>query len=327
MCASVFHSYSFGIWVLTQEYTTMVVDKHAGSFSFPVEFCWPTTRGHSFYDNGYNFTQLFSHSLFCPCLHMCSLVHMYMFVCILLSAVCLCLFWLLPHLCTFINALQVSPLCSCLHLPCAVLVSALRLNEHVDHQASPSPAVAITCCKVDQDILARMIMLHGNSNAMGEHQTPNTEYFPVDSNSHPPLQTHCALIHPIASSTLPPHHQPQCTFINSSVLITSVALSLLWTHPCHTKYIPMGPINTHPVFHASLLLSYCENNVHRPNFLAPPPNLITREEEYKIEKIICHKGITRMLLLLDLMEGIFCWRRLLGSWKGSKKFKDHPCQL
>ena len=92
MCVLVFYSYSFGIWVLTQEYTTMVVDKHAGSFSFLVEFCWSTTRGHSFYDNGYNFTQLFSYSLFCPCLHMCSLVHMYMFVCILLSAMCLCLF-------------------------------------------------------------------------------------------------------------------------------------------------------------------------------------------------------------------------------------------
>ena len=46
----------------------------------------------------------------------------------------------------------------------------------------------------------------------------------------------------------------------------------------------------HPVFHASLLSPYRENEVHGKNFLAPPPDLINGEEEYEIEKIICHRG-------------------------------------
>ena len=46
----------------------------------------------------------------------------------------------------------------------------------------------------------------------------------------------------------------------------------------------------HPVFHASLLSPYRENEVHSKNFPAPPPDLINREEEYEIEKIIHHRG-------------------------------------
>ena len=46
----------------------------------------------------------------------------------------------------------------------------------------------------------------------------------------------------------------------------------------------------HPVFHAFLLSPYHKNNVHGPNFLAPPPDLIKGEEEYEIEKILCHHG-------------------------------------
>ena len=46
----------------------------------------------------------------------------------------------------------------------------------------------------------------------------------------------------------------------------------------------------HPVFHASLLSPYCENEVHGRNFPAPPPDLINGEEEYEIEKIIRHCG-------------------------------------
>ena len=48
--------------------------------------------------------------------------------------------------------------------------------------------------------------------------------------------------------------------------------------------------NIHPVFHASLLPPYCENPVHGPNFPAPPPDLIAREEEYEIEQILRHRG-------------------------------------
>ena len=46
----------------------------------------------------------------------------------------------------------------------------------------------------------------------------------------------------------------------------------------------------HPVFHASLLSPYCENEVHGWNFPVPPPDLINGEEEYEIEKIICQCG-------------------------------------
>ena len=46
----------------------------------------------------------------------------------------------------------------------------------------------------------------------------------------------------------------------------------------------------HPVFHASLLLPYSENDTHRSNFPWPPPDLIMGEEEYEIERILCHQG-------------------------------------
>ncbi|KAF8660467.1 hypothetical protein AX16_001621 [Volvariella volvacea WC 439] len=35
----------------------------------------------------------------------------------------------------------------------------------------------------------------------------------------------------------------------------------------------------HNVFHASLLTPYRENEVHGPNFLTPPPDIINDEEE------------------------------------------------
>ena len=44
----------------------------------------------------------------------------------------------------------------------------------------------------------------------------------------------------------------------------------------------------HPIFHASLLSPYRENEVHGRNFPMPPPDLINGEEEYESEKIIRH---------------------------------------
>ena len=46
----------------------------------------------------------------------------------------------------------------------------------------------------------------------------------------------------------------------------------------------------HPIFHASLLTPYHENEIHGPNFPAPPPDLIDNEEEYEIERILKHRG-------------------------------------
>ena len=46
----------------------------------------------------------------------------------------------------------------------------------------------------------------------------------------------------------------------------------------------------HPVFHASLLTPYKENDIHGPNFPQPPPDLINGEEEYEVERILKHRG-------------------------------------
>ena len=45
----------------------------------------------------------------------------------------------------------------------------------------------------------------------------------------------------------------------------------------------------HPVFHATLLTPYCENDTHGPNYTFPPPDLIEGEEEYEVEAIKAHK--------------------------------------
>ena len=42
----------------------------------------------------------------------------------------------------------------------------------------------------------------------------------------------------------------------------------------------------HPVFHASLLTPYHENETHGPNFIRPPPDIVEGEEEYEVETII-----------------------------------------
>ena len=50
-----------------------------------------------------------------------------------------------------------------------------------------------------------------------------------------------------------------------------------------------GSWKIHPVFHASLLTPYKENEIHGPNFPEPPPDLIN-EEEYEIKQILKHRG-------------------------------------
>ena len=46
----------------------------------------------------------------------------------------------------------------------------------------------------------------------------------------------------------------------------------------------------HPVFHASLLTPYKENDIYGTNFPWPPPDLIDGEEEYEVEWILKHQG-------------------------------------
>ncbi|KAF8643065.1 hypothetical protein AX16_009226 [Volvariella volvacea WC 439] len=47
----------------------------------------------------------------------------------------------------------------------------------------------------------------------------------------------------------------------------------------------------HNIFHASLLTPYKENNIHGPNFLMPPSDIINDEEEWEVENIIKHRWI------------------------------------
>jgi len=49
----------------------------------------------------------------------------------------------------------------------------------------------------------------------------------------------------------------------------------------------------HNTFHASLLSPYHENNVHGPNYMRPPPDLIEGEEEYEVKAILSHQGSAR----------------------------------
>ena len=65
----------------------------------------------------------------------------------------------------------------------------------------------------------------------------------------------------------------------------------------------------HPVFHASLLTPYRENNVHGPNYPQLTPDLINGEEEYEVECILKHQGWPK------------CHQYLI-RWKGYTADKD-----
>src|ERR1700733_990203 len=45
----------------------------------------------------------------------------------------------------------------------------------------------------------------------------------------------------------------------------------------------------HPVFHVTLLSRYRETDVHGPNYLLPPPDLIDGQEEHEVEALLSHK--------------------------------------
>ena len=61
----------------------------------------------------------------------------------------------------------------------------------------------------------------------------------------------------------------------------------------------------HDVFHVDLLTPYHETELHGPNFTRPPPDLIDREEEYKVEEI-----------LQSQKWGRGCKIQYLVKWKG-----------
>ena len=42
----------------------------------------------------------------------------------------------------------------------------------------------------------------------------------------------------------------------------------------------------HDIFHVDLLTPYRETELHGPNFMKPPPDLIDGEEEYEVEEVL-----------------------------------------
>ena len=49
----------------------------------------------------------------------------------------------------------------------------------------------------------------------------------------------------------------------------------------------------HDVFHASLLTPYKETEQHGPNFLEPPPEILDREPEWEVEKVLKERSFGR----------------------------------
>jgi len=48
-------------------------------------------------------------------------------------------------------------------------------------------------------------------------------------------------------------------------------------------------IKIHPRFHASLLTPFTENDIHGPNYLRPPPDVVEGSEEFEVEAIRRHQ--------------------------------------
>src|ERR1700761_3347816 len=73
------------------------------------------------------------------------------------------------------------------------------------------------------------------------------------------------------------------------------------------NYCPKLPTqwSIHPVFHTDLLTPYCKTPTHGCNYQHPPPKLVNREEEYKVEKILdsWHFGRRQKLQYLVKWKG------------------------
>lgn len=77
----------------------------------------------------------------------------------------------------------------------------------------------------------------------------------------------------------------------------------------------------HPVFHASLLTPFRQNDVHGPSFTNPPPNLIEEEEEYVVEAIVGHKKIRGKFKYLVKWKG---YSSSENSWEPEEHLKNAP---
>ena len=81
----------------------------------------------------------------------------------------------------------------------------------------------------------------------------------------------------------------------------------------------------HPVFHIDLLTPYRETPTHGHNYQRPPPELVNREEEYEVEKVLDlrHFGRRRKLQYLVKWKG---YPDSENQWVASTDVKKQPSQ-
>ena len=75
----------------------------------------------------------------------------------------------------------------------------------------------------------------------------------------------------------------------------------------------------HNVFHAVLLMPYIENEVHRPNYLWPPPDIKNDEEQWEIEAILNYWWCSQGYQYYVLWKG---WPITDAMWEPSTCFKN-----
>ena len=82
----------------------------------------------------------------------------------------------------------------------------------------------------------------------------------------------------------------------------------------------------HPMFHATLLTPFKENDIHRPNYLNPPPDLIDGEPEYEVEAINAHRRQGRGYLYLVKWKDSLSWKHM-GTKTTPFTCQIHPQKL
>ena len=77
----------------------------------------------------------------------------------------------------------------------------------------------------------------------------------------------------------------------------------------------------HPVFYATLLSPYKENDTYENNFTHPPPDLINGQEEYEVEAILSHKRLGRGYSYLIKWKG---YPSSDNSWEPEQNIVNAP---
>ena len=80
----------------------------------------------------------------------------------------------------------------------------------------------------------------------------------------------------------------------------------------------------HPIFHATLLSPYKENDIHGKNFIEPPPDLIEGEPEYEVEAILSHRRRGKGYWYLIKWKGYSTGN---NTWEPEQHLKPHAAAL